>query len=124
MLRFQLEGTVLAGQAHAGRFTMPTRTPERGGTQAGVAVTYSDSIARDPRVERIPISVERRQTDQPGRQGIRIPCSQAPDNLHLPFWIQLVAAGGRYSLRQPVTVHTWTGQDEGGTAMPSVLSES
>ena len=113
---------MLAGQAHADRQSW---TPRTGSMQARCLVTGSGSIVQDSRAARTPIWVERRQTEQPGTQGTKIPCFRAPDQeSHLPFWIQLIAAGNRYSLRQLRTVHTWTEQGEGRTAMFSLSSAS
>jgi len=99
---------MLGGLTQAGKLTMPCRTPETEGTQAGLLATSSDSMVGDSRVAHTPIWVERRQREQTGPESTKIPCFQAPDHkVHFPFWIQLVAAKGRYSLRQLKTVHTW-----------------
>jgi len=93
--------------------------------QAGFLVTSSGSIVDDSRAARTPIWVERRQTEQPGTQGTKVPCLRASDQeSHLPFWFQLIASGNMHGLRQLKTVHTWTEQDEGRTEMFSLFSAS
>lgn len=58
-----------------------------------VLVTHSDSILRDIRVPLIPNRMGRRQTEQTGLRGTKIPCFRVLYNLkHFPIWNQSVAA--------------------------------
>jgi hypothetical protein len=94
-----------SGRSQKSGFTAPCRTIIAASAKIGACTSPFDSMGEDFRLPPIP---GRRQTNQAGLRGTKIPCLQTPYNSqHFPFGNLPVADESAERLRQLKIIHAY-----------------